>query len=518
MQQTKFTRKITCLIFALTFCFFTVQPVHATVPQLITYHGILKNSGGNFLTGTYSLTFRLYTASTGGTAVWTETQSSVSVSSGKFSVQLGSVTALSLAFTDNYWLSIQVGSDDEMTPRVQLTSAGYAYMAENVTGGKLTGSAHSADPHMSIEGVKSAMTSVAKTNFKLDAYSLAAANDMGDLIVDTFNDESGIDASSSSDYTWRGSSNYDVVAGTIGGIDSYVKLMLHGNGTDGSSTFTDSSTSGKSVTAVGNAQIDTAQYKFGTASAYFDGSGDYLSIPDSDDWDFGTGDFTIDGRFRIPSGVPDAGMAFYDNGGDSSNGVLINISALSSYINVFLNSGSPAISANISVSLNEWHHLALTRSGTSLKLFLDGNQIGSATNSTNLTGSTNALRIGMRVEGISPITGWIDELRVSKGIARWTAAFTPPVGEYSVPGGTTATVVSNAFSQSSAPSELILVADETLGTGSINYYASRNNGTDWTQCSNEAVCDISSQPTGSQLRWKATISGNAELDAIGLAL
>ncbi len=109
--------------------------VFASVPQLITYHGILKDASGNYLTGTYSMIFRIYSVSTGGTAAWTETQSSVSTSSGKFSVQLGSVTAINLSFNTDYWLSIQVGTDSEMTPRVKLTSVVYAYMAEQVVNG-----------------------------------------------------------------------------------------------------------------------------------------------------------------------------------------------------------------------------------------------------------------------------------------------------------------------------------------------------------------------------------------------
>ena len=76
-------------------------------------------------------------------------------------------------------------------------------------------------------------------------------------------------------------------------------LLLHCDGTDGATTFTDSSDTSHTVTANGNAQIDTDQSKFGGASGLFDGTGDYLSIPDSADWDFGTGDWTIDFLIRF---------------------------------------------------------------------------------------------------------------------------------------------------------------------------------------------------------------------------
>ncbi len=75
--------------------------------------------------------------------------------------------------------------------------------------------------------------------------------------------------------------------------DPNTKLLLHMDGSNGSTNFVDSAQS-RSVTANGNAQISTSQYKFGGASGYFDGSGDYLTVPDSSDWTFGTGDFTID--------------------------------------------------------------------------------------------------------------------------------------------------------------------------------------------------------------------------------
>jgi hypothetical protein len=76
-------------------------------------------------------------------------------------------------------------------------------------------------------------------------------------------------------------------------LDSYTKLLLHFDGVNGATVFVDSAAS-RPVNAFGNIQINTAQYKFGGASGIFDGSGDYLTLVDSDDWYFGAGDFTID--------------------------------------------------------------------------------------------------------------------------------------------------------------------------------------------------------------------------------
>lgn len=502
--------KLFCL---LALSLLVAAPVHAAVPKLLTYQGVLKDGSGNFLTGTYSMVFRLYSASSGGSALWTETQSSVATSSGKFSVILGSVTALSLDFNADYWLSIQVGSDAEMSPRVRLTASGYSIRSDYENNG-FTQSAHDALTHKNIEGVKDNAAAIAKTNFKLDAYSLASANSMGDMILDTFSDSTGINAGASSGYTWRGSANYDVIASS-GGLDTYAKLALHGNGTDASTTFTDSSSGAKSVTANGNAQIDTAQSKFGGASILLDGSGDTLTVSDDADWDFGTGDFTIDFWVRFNSLGIGHGIMHRDNGG--SNGWQIVWSSASGG-QLCMQAGSAAynFSRAWSPSTNTWYHIAFVRSGSTSYCFVDGTQLGSTYNSSHDFTYSSSLNIGSGDVG-RDLNGWLEEIRISKGIARWTANFTPPAAEYSSSAGS-ATVISSAYSEPVAPTEAMVVADETLGTGSITYYVSRDNGTTWTQCAKETVTNISSQPSGTQVKWKAAISGNAELNAIAVAL
>ncbi len=512
MQISKSIQKVIMFSFVLVFSFGLFPGAHAAVPKLLTYQGILKDNSGNYLTGTYSMIFKIYTVSSGGSAAWTETQSSVSVSSGKFSVQLGSVTALNLDFNSDYWLGITVGADAEMTPRVQLTSAGYTIRADYENNG-FTQGAHDALTHKNVEGVKDNTVIIGRTNFKLDAYSTAAANSMGDMVIDVFNDASGISSGSSTGYTWRGSSNFDVIATPAGGNDGDVKLLLHGNGTDASTSFTDSSSGSKTVTASGNAQIDTAQSKFGGASMLFDGSGDYLSVPDSGDWDWGTGDFAVDFWVRFNS-VANA-VTFVDR---NAQGQTIRWAQSVNQLRVDLPGTPNALTASWTPSTNTWYHVAVTRSGTSLRAFIDGTQIGStATDSTDVQLNNESLYIGDQEGGGTSLNGWMDELRVSKGVARWTSNFTPPSAEYSAAGGT-ATVISNSYSESVAPTEAIVMADETLNGDTITYHISRDNGTTWTQCTKETVCNISSQPSGTQLKWKAVITDEAELNAIAVAV
>lgn len=101
----------------------------AVVPQKINYQGYLMNSSGNPINTTVSLTFYLYAAETGGTALWTETQNNVAVTNGVFNVLLGSVTPITLNFSQQYWLETRVNGET-LSPRRPLVSVGYAFRAE----------------------------------------------------------------------------------------------------------------------------------------------------------------------------------------------------------------------------------------------------------------------------------------------------------------------------------------------------------------------------------------------------
>jgi hypothetical protein len=112
------------------------QGTETGIPEVINYHGKLTDSGGNPLTGTYNFTFRLYDAESGGNLVWgPEPHASTTVTDGYFNVKLGSILSFDSAgldFTKPYWLSIEVNGDGEMTPRVQLTTFGYAFTAQGL--------------------------------------------------------------------------------------------------------------------------------------------------------------------------------------------------------------------------------------------------------------------------------------------------------------------------------------------------------------------------------------------------
>ena len=231
---------------------------------------------------------------------------------------------------------------------------------------------------------------------------------------------------------------FGVGGSAAAGIDAYTVLQCSCDGTDASTTFTDD-TARHTITAAGNAQIDTAQSKFGGASGLFDGSGDYLTVSDSADFDFSSGDWTLEGWVRFFSSISAAPLIFGQKS-DSSNGIEMGFQFGSSRgmtLNIVA-SGSYAINltqgANTGWSADTWYHICWEKSGTTYRGYRDGTTIITTTSASapaNYTG--NFIICGgsqISLTGIhSPsndLTGWLDEFRISKGIARYNGDFTAP--------------------------------------------------------------------------------------------
>jgi hypothetical protein len=206
-----------------------------------------------------------------------------------------------------------------------------------------------------------------------------------------------------------------------GGIDANTVSMLHFDGTNAATVFIDEI--GNIVTPYGNAKTSTGQKKFGTASGLFDGTGDYLTVPGS--FSMGTGSFTIDLQVYFSAIVTYQWLigdyAELDNNLDivyfgSTNLLYVYLQAVS-----YTFSWTPTTGA--------WYHVAVTRSGTDLKVFIDGSQIGVTKTSSNNIVCTSLI-IGGQFNGTYTLNGYIDELRVSN-TARWTTNFPPPPYPYS---------------------------------------------------------------------------------------
>jgi len=211
-------------------------------------------------------------------------------------------------------------------------------------------------------------------------------------------------------------------AASVPGIDSYTKLMLHADGTG--STFADSSSSQRTVTAGGDATQSNTGYKFGGRSAYFDGSGDYLSAASSQDFSFGADDFTVDAWVYVTDARE---ILLFDNrtgASDSGFGCRIG-SDLKLY---YSNSANNALTST-AVPLNTWTHVAWVRHSGVLTGYINGVSGGYVTYTGDVTHNNCYIgRVGFADSGY--MAGYIDELRVSTGIARWTADFTVPDAPY----------------------------------------------------------------------------------------
>jgi len=231
-----------------------------------------------------------------------------------------------------------------------------------------------------------------------------------------------------------------------------VVLLLKMNGTNGSTTITDSSSSAKAMTANGNAQISTARSKFDGASLLLDGTGDYVSTPNSTDFDLSTGDFTIEAWIYIAGNSTASNdgnrygtvMACYPtSGGTLNNAYTLGLEANATTTGTGLSFSSWQSGTTLSqvvgtttISQNAWHHVAACRSGTTTRLFVDGSLHASGTLTNQNVNCDHEMRIGMSgVAGfLAALNGNIDELRITKGIARYTAAFTPSAAPFPTAG------------------------------------------------------------------------------------
>lgn len=231
-----------------------------------------------------------------------------------------------------------------------------------------------------------------------------------------------------------GEGPYGSASGTITPFTISAELLLHFDGTNGSTTFTDSSGNGLTVTGDGTAEISTAESKFGGASGVFDGADSVVNV-DYGSWaEVGTGDFTLEAWiYPTASGYQQIfGRHVY--GYTSMYLLILNGS---NELTLFENStGSGQFrSSGISVATNEWSHVAISRESGTVRMFVNG----VAGTSHTITGTLDQLG-GFDSEPVGiggpynkagwMFSGYIDELRLVKGTAVYTAAFTPPTAAF----------------------------------------------------------------------------------------
>lgn len=200
-----------------------------------------------------------------------------------------------------------------------------------------------------------------------------------------------------------------------------VVLLLHCDGADGSTTFTDNSPTPKTVTAYGNVHVETDQSKFGGASAYFDGTNDGLMLADVA---LGTDDCTIEMFIQTSASVQYAQLIGNEGAGGFT--LLMNWSSpTNGELAFYINGGLICVTTSGDWSDGARHHIAVVRLVNTFTLYTDGNANGTGTYTGSLSGSN--LWLG-RNNVYTPrnLVGYLDDIRITKGVARYTANFTPP--------------------------------------------------------------------------------------------
>ncbi len=268
--------------------------------------------------------------------------------------------------------------------------------------------------------VQAAINAIGNSGGKNDAlFAIQIADLLGQRmgmvggVADSFDDTTGI--------TTQG----------IGGIDQYVTAMNHFDGANGATTSPDSSFAPPTWNFATAAALSTAQSKFGGSSVALNGaSGNYVNTVNGTPAAFGTGDYTVDCWVRVANAIT-AAVIWDTRQGVANNPVLYTNTSGKILVNI---NGALAITSVSSITANSWYHIAVTRASGTLRLFINGALEGSVADSSNVTAPT-AILLGADLNGASNLGGYIDEFRISKGVARWVSAFAPPTLPYNVVGG-----------------------------------------------------------------------------------
>jgi len=221
-------------------------------------------------------------------------------------------------------------------------------------------------------------------------------------------------------------------------VPSTTKLLLHCDGANDSTVFTDSSPDGRSVTAFGNAKVTTTDPKFGTGAALFDGAGDYLQLASSTDFDLGTV-YTIEFWIKPNSLSSNFGVlhrGFYTTSGNTWSGLAFSIRWIGSACRFYFYGTTSANEQYIDVasafSTSAYRHCAMVRDGANGRVYIDGTLAGSISGLNTPAASTETLRIGMwdYSEAAEFLNGRLDEIRIKKGEALYSSDFTPPTAAF----------------------------------------------------------------------------------------
>ena len=249
-----------------------------------------------------------------------------------------------------------------------------------------------------------------------------------------------------------------LASGVIDSVDTDGKFYITGNLTG---LVEAQDRAGKEITRYNNPVTDTAIKKFGSSSLQLDGVEDYIGIASNDDFGFGTGDYTVEGWFRFNSVASTQNLFDFRAGASSDLAPTVYINA-GGELRFYSYNADRITGATLSTG--QWYHIAVSRSGNDTKLFLNGQSQGTWTATPTDYGVAKPLIIGARWDAGNKLNGYIDEFRVTKGLARYTANVGAPSGEFVSDSNTVLLLHFNNAGDSS-----ITIIDDTLESQDLRF-------------------------------------------------
>ena len=238
-------------------------------------------------------------------------------------------------------------------------------------------------------------------------------------------------------------------------------LIMKATGTGNNDTYDDASASNHTVNKNGTVeQLSFSPYRDNGYSMYFDGTGDYLSYPSHADFALGTGDFTLEAwvyATSIPGGGVNNDMCIFGHFGTPSMFFFLDNATLAPK----LWNGSSTMASGTGLSVNEWHHIAFSRTSGTLKIFTNGEERYSASYTFDHTATTAPYTGKSNAASNRYFYGYIADLRLVKGTGVYTAEFTPPTTTLTAVSNTKLLVASNGFRDGSTSNHTITASGDT---------------------------------------------------------
>jgi len=386
------------------------------------------------------------------------------------------------------------------------------------------------------------------------------AYNLPNAMIEQFQDDSKIGTETTGD---RNSSEYWETL-INGGIDSNTVFIIHSDTSDGSTTFTDSSSNNLTMTAVGDTQHDTAQYKFGSTSIKFDGTADYLRTPDLGSGltnaTATTGNFTVDYWMRPDGNTGMNGERHFSIGATADPPSYSTCPRFTFGLNYNANAtgsgnfygreaaGCVDVSVTAAHTYENWNHFALMRSGANIYYIFNGVQKFSSStwSGLDMDYSNGKFMIGATPHSANEHSnGWFDEFRYSNnaqytpgsnGDTLFTVETSAYTGNVTNATGTLISTAQTANASQTKVSGVIIYKNEegtaTLGTD-LKIYFTCNGGTNWTESTPTAAGTFSSGilmakcpevtcTAGTDIRYKAVwanqSSGSKETQLHGIGM